>query len=162
MQRDFDRWSLSDISGCLVDVQPIGREPTLPRQSVLSFSTEYSHANPLASVSMQFHRHDAYGLRQVAFVVLSIAAMFISNRRAQLALVLAPIAYQVSWIVRLYDILQRKNGPAQSRRGALEGLMRARMRMTALKKIEPMTPFFVFLDVARACILFLGLQSVTH
>lgn len=46
-----------------------------------------------------------YAIRQAAFVVLSIAAMLITDRRTQLALVLAAIVYQVSWIVRLYDIL---------------------------------------------------------
>ncbi|AYD00188.1 hypothetical protein [Neorhizobium sp. NCHU2750] len=46
-----------------------------------------------------------YPIRQAAFVGLSITAMFISSKRAQLALVLAAIVYQVSWIVRLYDIL---------------------------------------------------------
>jgi hypothetical protein len=46
-----------------------------------------------------------YLIRQAAFVILSIAAMFITSGRVQLMLVLAAIAYQVSWIVRLYDIL---------------------------------------------------------
>jgi hypothetical protein len=46
-----------------------------------------------------------YPIRQAAFVLLSIVAMFITSRRAQLGLVLAAIVYQVSWIVRLYDIL---------------------------------------------------------
>lgn len=46
-----------------------------------------------------------YLIRQAAFVILSIAAMFITSGRVQLILVLAAIAYQVSWIVRLYDIL---------------------------------------------------------
>lgn len=46
-----------------------------------------------------------YPVRQAAFVLLSIAAMFIPSRRVQLGLVLAAIVYQVSWIVRLYDIL---------------------------------------------------------
>lgn len=46
-----------------------------------------------------------YPIRQSGFVILSIVAMFITPRRAQLALVLAAILYQVSWIVRLYDIL---------------------------------------------------------
>ncbi|MEW4400216.1 hypothetical protein [Agrobacterium tumefaciens] len=46
-----------------------------------------------------------YPIRQAAFVLLSIAAMFINSRRVQLGLVLAAITYQISWIVRLYDIL---------------------------------------------------------
>lgn len=46
-----------------------------------------------------------YPLRQAAIVILSIALIFITSRRTQLALVIAAIVYQVSWIVRLYDIL---------------------------------------------------------
>lgn len=46
-----------------------------------------------------------YPLRQAAIVILSIALIFITSRRIQLALVIAAIVYQVSWIVRLYDIL---------------------------------------------------------
>jgi hypothetical protein len=46
-----------------------------------------------------------YPIRQAGFVILSIAAMLIRSRRAQLVLVLVAIIYQVSWIVRLYDIL---------------------------------------------------------
>lgn len=46
-----------------------------------------------------------YPIRQAAFILLSIAAMFIASRRAQLVLVVVAIVYQVSWIVRLYDIL---------------------------------------------------------
>jgi hypothetical protein len=46
-----------------------------------------------------------YPVRQVAWVFLSIAAMFISSSRGQMALVLIAIVYQISWIIRLYDIL---------------------------------------------------------
>lgn len=46
-----------------------------------------------------------YPIRQAAFVLLSIAAMFISSKRTQLGLVVIAIAYQISWIVRFYDVL---------------------------------------------------------
>ncbi|PYE22348.1 hypothetical protein C8J32_11224 [Rhizobium sp. PP-CC-3A-592] len=46
-----------------------------------------------------------YPIRQTAFVFLSGAAMFITSKRTQLVLVLIAIAYQISWIVRLYDVL---------------------------------------------------------
>lgn len=46
-----------------------------------------------------------YPIRQAALVVLAIAATVMRSRRGQLILVLAAIAYQISWIVRLYDIL---------------------------------------------------------
>ncbi|RWR06915.1 hypothetical protein [Paenirhodobacter populi] len=47
-----------------------------------------------------------YLVRQAAFVLLSVSAMFIANKRFQLALVVIAIAYQVSWILRSYDFLQ--------------------------------------------------------
>lgn len=46
-----------------------------------------------------------YPIRQVAFVAMSIVATFITSKRAQLVLVFAAILYQISWIIRLYDIL---------------------------------------------------------
>lgn len=46
-----------------------------------------------------------YLIRQVAFVVLSIAAVLITSKKLQMVLVLAAISYQLSWILRLYVIL---------------------------------------------------------
>lgn len=46
-----------------------------------------------------------YLLRQSGLVVLFIAAMFTRARRLQLGLVAVAIVYQISWILRLYDIL---------------------------------------------------------
>ena len=46
-----------------------------------------------------------YLLRQAGFVVLFLAAALVRHRRAQLGLVAAAIVYQISWILRLYDIL---------------------------------------------------------
>lgn len=46
-----------------------------------------------------------YLIRQVAFVLLSIIAVMITSKKLKLALVLAAITYQVSWILRLYVIL---------------------------------------------------------
>lgn len=46
-----------------------------------------------------------YPIRQAAFVAMSILATSITSKRAQLVLVFVAILYQVSWIIRLYDIL---------------------------------------------------------
>ncbi|MBW9244490.1 MULTISPECIES: hypothetical protein [Pseudomonas] len=46
-----------------------------------------------------------YLVRQVAFVLLSIIAVLITSKKLKMALVLAAITYQVSWILRLYVIL---------------------------------------------------------
>jgi hypothetical protein len=46
-----------------------------------------------------------YPVRQAAFIAISITAATITSKRAQLFIVCAVILYQVSWIIRLYDIL---------------------------------------------------------
>ena len=47
-----------------------------------------------------------YPIRQAAFFLAALAGMFITSRRLQMALVTIVIAYQLSWIVRTYDLLQ--------------------------------------------------------
>jgi hypothetical protein len=47
-----------------------------------------------------------YPVRNSAFIALSIAAMFVSNRKAQLAFVIIALLYEISYIFRLYHIIQ--------------------------------------------------------
>lgn len=47
-----------------------------------------------------------YGLRIGVAVVLCAVAARVEDRRFHLALVLASLAYQASWILRLYDVLE--------------------------------------------------------
>jgi len=46
-----------------------------------------------------------YPVRNVAFAVLSVAAILIRDRRFHLALVAVALLYEISWIWRLYDDL---------------------------------------------------------
>ncbi|MBB4350276.1 MULTISPECIES: hypothetical protein [Rhizobiaceae] len=73
---------------------------------LLAFAALLDIGDTMAKGEDYFHSLGMeYPIRQAAFVAISIIAMFIRSRRGQLVLVVAAIAYQVSWIVRLYDIL---------------------------------------------------------
>jgi hypothetical protein len=47
-----------------------------------------------------------YPIRNCVYVVLCIAAIFIANRRFHMIFAGAGLIYQLSWIVRAYDIMQ--------------------------------------------------------
>ena len=46
-----------------------------------------------------------YPIRNIVYIVLCIIAAFTANRRFQTAFVIVGLAYQISWIFRLYDVL---------------------------------------------------------
>lgn len=46
-----------------------------------------------------------YPIRQAAFFLLSLIAMFVSNRRFHLVFAVGGLAYQAWWILRLFDVL---------------------------------------------------------
>lgn len=46
-----------------------------------------------------------YLIRQGGLVCLAIAAIYVKPKRMQLGLVIFAITYQISWILRIYDIL---------------------------------------------------------
>ena len=47
-----------------------------------------------------------YPIHQAIFFLASIGAIFISGKRVQLILVSVAVVYQLSWILRTYDLLQ--------------------------------------------------------
>jgi hypothetical protein len=46
-----------------------------------------------------------YPIRQAAFAICSIIAMFVASKTYQAIFVVVGVIYQITWILRLFDVL---------------------------------------------------------